>query len=201
MRILKPTLLLSFLTCVLCGANATCQENDSRLDKELEGTLNKQINEEMFSSYLYLSMAAYFESANLPGFANWMRVQTQEETRHAIMFFDYVNRRNGRVILTKIEAPQTEWESALDAFAAAYRHEKHISECIRALVKRARQVDDDSTDNFLQWFVAEQVEEEDSTYRIVQQLKLIGDDRAGLFLLDRELAKRVLPPNPAPAAL
>jgi ferritin len=176
-----------------------CQENDSRLEKELESTLNKQINEEMFSSYLYLSMAAHFESANLPGCANWMRVQTQEESRHAMMFFDYVNQRNGRVILTKIEAPQTEWKSALDAFDAAYEHEKHVSKCIRALVKRARQVDDDSTDNFLQWFVAEQVEEEDSTYKIVQQLKLIGDDRAGLFLLDRELARRVLPPNPAPA--
>jgi ferritin len=129
-----------------------------------------------------------------------MRVQTQEETWHAMMFFDYVNSRNGRVLLAKIEAPQVEWKSPLDAFAAAYKHEKHISARIRTLVKQARSLDDDSTDNFLQWFVAEQVEEEDSTYKIVQQLKLIGEDRAGLFLLDRELAQRVLPPNPAPAA-
>ena len=172
------------------------QENDSRLDPKLESGLNKQINEEMFSSYLYLSMAAYFDSANLPGFANWMRVQTQEETLHAMMFFDYVNERNGRVLLTKIEAPRTEWKSPLAAFTEAYNHEKHISERIRALVKQARKLDDDSTDNFLQWFVAEQVEEEGSTYKIVQQLKLIGDDRAGLFLIDRELAAR----RPAPAA-
>jgi len=172
------------------------QENDSRLDPKLESGLNKQINEEMFSSYLYLSMAAYFESANLPGFANWMRVQAQEETSHAMMFFDYVNERNGRVLLTKIEAPKTEWKSPLDAFTEAYKHEKHISERIRVLVKQARELDDDSTDNFLQWFVAEQVEEENSTYTIVQQLKLIGDDRAGLFLIDRELAAR----RPAPAA-
>ena len=199
MRTTKPALLLSLMIAVLQGAIACGQENDSRLDKELEAGLNKQINEEMFSSYLYLSMAAYFESANLPGFANWMRVQTQEETRHAMMFFDYVNRRNGRVLLTEIEAPQVKWKSPLDAFTAAYEHEKHISTRIRTLVKQARGLNDDSTDNFLQWFVAEQVEEEDSTYKVVQQLKLVGDDRAALFLIDRELAMRVLPPNPAPA--
>jgi ferritin len=145
-------------------------------------------------------MAAYFESINLPGFANWMRVQTQEETLHAMMFFDYINGRNGRVLLAKIEAPPVEWKSPQEAFAMAYKHETHISERIRALVKQARALDDDSTDNFLQWFVAEQVEEEESTYRIVQQLKLIEDDRAGLFLMDRELAQRRPPPNPAPVA-
>jgi ferritin len=183
------------LPCAL----AYSQENDSRLQQELEAALNSQINEELASSYLYLSMAAYFESMNLPGFANWMRVQTQEETLHGMMFFDYINSRNGRVLLKKIAAPQVKWESPLDAFSAAYKHEKHISECIRALVKQARGLNDDSTDNFLQWFVAEQVEEEDSTYKIVQQLKLVGDDRAGLFLLDRELAKRIPEPAPAPA--
>ena len=103
-------------------------------------------------------------------------------------------------LLAKIEAPQAKWKSPLDAFSAAFKHEKHISARIRGLVKQARGLSDDSTDNFLQWFVAEQVEEEDSTYKIVQQLKLVGDDRAALFLIDRELAKRVLPPNPAPTA-
>ena len=196
MKNLKCAILLSLVMSVVLGGIAHSQENDSRLDRKLESSLNKQINEEMFSSYMYLSMAAYFESENLPGFANWMRVQTQEETLHAMMFFDYVNERNGRVLLTKIEAPRTEWKSPLDAFTEAYNHEKHISERIRALVKQARELDDDSTDNFLQWFVAEQVEEENSTYTIVQQLKLIGDDRAGLFLIDRELAAR----RPAPTA-
>lgn len=200
MRTGRITLLAVLTFCILPSTLAISQENDSRLRKELEAGLNKQINEEMFSSYLYLSMAAYFESANLPGFANWMRIQTQEETRHGMMFFDYVHSRNGRVLLGKIEAPPTTWKSPLDAFAEAYKHEKHISFCIRTLVKQARHEDDDSTDNFLQWFVAEQVEEEDAAYKIVQQLKLIGDDRAGLFLIDRELAKRVLPPVPAPAA-
>jgi ferritin len=200
MRRLKLAALLLLAIPLLHLRPALGQENDSRLDPKLEAGLNKQINEEMFSSYLYLSMAAYFESANLPGFANWMRVQTQEETLHAMMFFDYVNERNGRVLLTKIEAPTVQWKSPLDAFTEAYEHEKHISARIRALVKQARQLDDDSTDNFLQWFVAEQVEEENSTYTIVQQLKLIGDDRAGLFLIDRELAARRPPPAAAPAA-
>jgi ferritin len=165
-------------------------ENDSRLDKKLEAALNKQVNEELFSSYLYLSMAAYFESVDLTGFAHWMRIQTAEEHEHGLMFFDYINERNGRVLLSKIEAPKTEWKSPLDAFQEAYEHEKHISELIDKLVNHSRELKDNATDEYLQWFVEEQVEEEASTYRIVQQLKLIGNDRAGLFLLDRELAKR-----------
>jgi ferritin len=165
-------------------------ENDSRLDKKLEAALNKQVNEELFSSYLYLSMAAYFESVDLTGFAHWMRIQTTEEHEHGLMFFDYINERNGRVLLTKIEGPKTEWKSPLDAFQEAYEHEKHISELIDKLVNHSRELKDNATDEYLQWFVEEQVEEEASAYRIVQQLKLIGNDRAGLFLLDRELAKR-----------
>lgn len=200
MRTLKPAALFLLAFSVLLNGIARGQESDSRLAPKLEAELNKQINEEMFSSYLYLSMAAYFESANLPGFANWMRVQTQEETLHGMMFFDFVNGRNGRVLLAKIEAPKVEWKSPLEAFTEAYEHEKHISERIRGLVKQARALDDDATDNFLQWFVAEQVEEENSTYTIVQQLKLIGDDRAGWFLIDRELAARRPAPAPAPAA-
>ena len=99
--------------------------------------MNQQINAELYSSYLYLSMSAYFESMDLAGFANWMRVQTQEEALHAMKFFDYINRRNGRVLLAKIEAPPVEWKSPLEAFAAAYQHEVHISECIGVLVKQA----------------------------------------------------------------
>jgi ferritin len=135
-------------------------------------------------------MAAYFESVDLTGFAHWMRIQTAEEHEHGLMFFDYINERNGRVLLTKIEGPKSEWKSPLDAFQEAYEHEKHISELIDKLVNHSRELKDNATDEYLQWFVEEQVEEEASTYRIVQQLKLIGNDRAGLYLLDRELAKR-----------
>jgi ferritin len=146
-------------------------------------------------------MAAYFESINLTGFASWMRVQTQEETLHGMKFFDYINSRNGRVRLETIAAPPKEWESPRQAFVEAYKHEKHISQRIRSLVRIAGENNDDATDNFLQWFIAEQVEEEDAAYKIVQQLNLIGDDRAGLFLIDRELAqRRFLPAAPAPAA-
>lgn len=200
MRTVKPMTLILIAMLTLNAAFVLAQDSDSRLAPALEADLNKQVNEELFSSYLYLSMAAYFEAENLPGFANWMRVQTQEETLHGMMFFDYINERNGRVLLAKIEEPKTEWKSPLAAFTEAYEHEKHISARIRGLVKQARALDDDSTDNFLQWFVAEQVEEENSTYTIVQQLKLIGDDRAGLFLIDRELAARRPAPAPAPAA-
>ena len=196
MRNRRVLVILLVIAAAMQGVRASAAEDDSRLDKKLEAALNNQVNAELSSSYLYLSMAAYFESINLEGFAHWMRIQTQEETTHGTMFFDYINERNGRVLLTKIDAPQTKWDSPLAAFTAAYEHEKHISKLIKGLVNQARELEDDATDNFLQWFVAEQVEEETSAYRIVQQLKLIGDDRAALFLLDRELAQRVAPPAP-----
>jgi ferritin len=191
----KLGLLVAMVSAVALTQAGTglAAETDSRLDKKLEAALNKQVNEELFSSYLYMSMAAYFESIDLTGFAHWMRIQTAEEHEHGLMFFDYINERNGRVLLTKIEGPKTEWKSPLDAFEEAYHHEKHISERIDKLVNHARELKDNATDEFLQWFVEEQVEEEASTYRIVQQLKLIGDDRAGLYLLDRELAQRQVP--------
>lgn len=176
------------------------QESDSRLEPKLEATLNAQVNAELHSAYLYLSMAAYFESVDLQGFANWMRVQYQEETVHGLMFFDYINQRNGRVKLTQLEGPATEWKSPLEVFRQAYEHEKHISKLIANLVQQSRHVGDTSTEAFLQWFVTEQVEEEANTYRVAQQLKLAGDERTALLLLDRELALRRFIPPAVPAA-
>lgn len=168
------------------------------LKEKMNEALNEQMNAEMFSSYLYLSMAAFFESKNLSGFANWMMVQVQEEDAHAMKFFDFVNERGGRVKLTAIEAPQLEWESPLDAFEAAYKHECMISERIHKLVDLAREHSDHPTETFLQWFVTEQVEEESSTDDIVQQLKLIGNEGQGLFMMDRELGQRTfVPPTSA----
>ena len=190
------------LVCAVWSGSARLglsQESDSRLDAKLEATLNAQVNAELHSAYLYLSMAAYFESVDLQGFANWMRVQYQEETLHGLKFFDYINQRNGRVKLTQLEGPATEWKSPLEAFRQAYEHEKHISKLIANLVQQSRQVGDTSTETFLQWFVTEQVEEEAQTYRIAQQLKLAGNERTALLLLDRELAQR-RPPAAAPAA-
>jgi ferritin len=169
------------------------------LCSKMEGALNSQINAEYYSSYLYLSMAAYFDSINLLGMANWMRVQAQEEMVHAMKFFDFVAERSGRVTLTSIEAPPTEWASPLAAFEAALAHERHISSLINKLVDLALAESDHAANNFLQWFVAEQVEEEATADGIVQQLRLVKDAPGGLFLLDRELGQRTFVP-PAAAA-
>ena len=164
------------------------------LKPKMEEALNEQINAELYSSYLYLSMAAYFERQNLKGFANWMMVQTQEEDSHGMKFYDFVHERGGKVSLKGIEAPQTDWESPLDVFEAVYKHECHVTDLINKLVDLSTELSDHATNNFLQWFVAEQVEEEASADEIVQQLKLIGNDGHGLFMIDRELIGRVFTP-------
>jgi ferritin len=166
-------------------------------NKKMEKTFNEQINEELYSAYLYLSMVAYFESTNLPGFANWMRVQTQEEIVHAMKFYDYINQRNGRVVLTALADPQIEWKSQMDAFEAAYKHEVHITAKINELVNLAIEEKDHAANMFLQWFVNEQVEEEKNASDIIQKLKMIKDSSEGLYMLDKELATRVFIPPPA----
>ena len=166
-------------------------------NKKMEKTFNEQINEELYSAYLYLSMVAYFESINLPGFANWMRVQTQEEIVHAMKFYDYINQRNGRVALTALADPQIEWKSPMDAFEAAYKHELHITAKINELVNLAIEEKDHAANMFLQWFVNEQVEEEKNPLDIIQKLKMIKDSSESLYMLDKELAARVFTPPPA----
>jgi len=163
-------------------------------NKKMEKSFNEQINEELYSAYLYLSMVAYFESTNLPGFANWMRVQTQEEIVHAMKFYDYINQRNGRVVLTALADPQIEWKSPMDAFEAAYKHEVHITAKINELVNLAIEEKDHAANMFLQWFVNEQVEEEKNPLDIIQKLKLIKNSSEGLYMLDKELATRVFTP-------
>jgi len=167
------------------------------MDEKMQEALNKQLNAEIYSAYLYLSMSAYFQSVNLGGFANWMRVQWQEELMHALKFYDYVNERGGRVILRPVEAPASEWGSPLAAFEDTYRHEQKVTAMINKLVDLAVEARDHATNNFLQWFVSEQVEEEASADEVVQRLKLVGNDASGLFMIDRELAQRVFV---APAA-
>ena len=163
----------------------------------MEKSFNEQINEELYSAYLYLSMVAYFESTNLPGFANWMRVQTQEEIVHAMKFYDYINQRNGRVALTALADPQIEWKSPMDAFEAAYKHELHITAKINELVNLAIEEKDHAANMFLQWFVNEQVEEEKSPSDIIQKLKMIKDSSEGLYMLDKDMATRAFTPPPA----
>jgi len=160
------------------------------LNAKMQKALNEQINAETYSGYLYLAMAAYFESVNLRGFAHWMRVQAKEEMNHAGKIFDYVNERRGRVTLTAVEAPQAEWKSSLAVFEAAYKHECKVSAMIDKLVELARGAKDNATENFLQWFVKEQVEEEASADEIVQLLKLAKDAPGALLMIDRQLAAR-----------
>ncbi|MFC7019275.1 MULTISPECIES: ferritin [Haloarcula] len=160
------------------------------LKDPIEDALNEQINAELFSEYLYLSMAAYFADEGLPGFASWMRAQADEEHEHAMRIYDYVLERDGRVMLDAIDAPQTAWPDPVTAFEDAYEHEVEISRLIDDLVALARQENDNATENMLQWFVAEQVEEEATAQDILDQLRLVGDDGPGLLLIDRELAQR-----------
>jgi ferritin len=161
------------------------------LNKKMQEAINSQINAEIYSSYLYLSMSAYFESINLSGFASWMRAQAQEEMVHAMKFYDYVNERGGRVILGPIEAPPSEWESAVSVFDATYQHEQKVTGLINDLVDLAIEEKDHATNNLLQWFVSEQVEEEASASGVLNKAKLTGDAPGGLFMLDQELGARV----------
>ena len=164
------------------------------ISKKIEKALNKQINAELYSAYLYLSMVAYFESVNLPGFANWMKVQTQEELMHAMKIYDFVNERGGRVVLKAIEAPPTEWDSPLDAFEATYKHEQKVTGLINNLVNLAIEEKDHATSSFLQWFVNEQVEEESSVDKVAQKLKMVEKSPGGVFMIDSELGQRVFTP-------
>ncbi len=162
-------------------------------DKMLKA-LNEQINAEMYSSYLYLAMEAYFQSISLTGFAAWMRSQVQEELFHAMKFYDFVFERGGLVTLQTIKKPDSSWKSPLDAFKNVLKHEEHVTSLINDLVDLSMAEKDHATLNFLQWFVAEQVEEEATAGEIVDKLKLIKNDTSGLFMMDAELGKRVFAP-------
>ncbi|MCF8105754.1 MAG: ferritin [Desulfohalobiaceae bacterium] len=167
------------------------------LTQNMQKSLNDQITAETYSAYLYLSMAAYFEDQGLPGFAAWMKAQAQEELFHAMKFFNFVNERGGRVLLGAIEQPPTEWASVVDVFQATLDHERHVTSLINKLVDLAIDEKDHATNNFLQWFVGEQVEEEDTAGQILNKLKLMDRASGGLFMLDKELGQRTFVPPPA----
>lgn len=157
----------------------------------MQQALNDQMNAEIYSAYLYLSMSAYFESIGLPGFASWMRVQRLEELVHALKFFDYIVEAGGRVRLKQVDEPPFEWESASHAFRAALDHERKVTRMIAELVEVARGEGDKATEEFLGWYVDEQVEEEESAGSVVDRIEEAGGSPAGLEKLDGELAMRV----------
>lgn len=167
------------------------------IDKKMQEAINDQINAELYSAYLYLSMASHFEDLNLKGFANWMRCQYLEETMHAMKFFNFVNERGGRVTLKPIAGPEVSWDSFVAVFEHVADHEAHVTSLINNLVHIARGLNDYASDSFLMWFVDEQVEEEASADEILTRLKMIGNDANALYTLDTELKARV----PAPAVV
>jgi len=160
------------------------------MNKTVQDAMNEQINKELYSAYLYLSMAAYFEDKNLPGFAHWMRVQEAEEREHAMKFYDFILERGGRVTLKAIDAPKTEWSSTLEVAEEVAAHEAKVTASIYALYEAALKEKDYPTQVMLQWFITEQVEEEKNSADIVASLKLIEAQRTAVLMLDHQLGKR-----------
>ena len=156
----------------------------------MQDAFNEQIKNEFFSSYIYLSMAAWFDDRNLPGMAAWMRVQAQEEAVHAMKIFDHLLDRNVRVKLRPLPQPPVDFASPLDVFEQALKHEMAVTASIHNIYAQAVQEKDFASSVFLDWFVREQVEEEKQGALVVEQLKMVGDDRPGLLMLDRELGQR-----------
>jgi len=166
-----------------------------KIDPKMEAAINRQINAEFYSAYLYLAMAAYFEGQNLPGMAAWMKAQAQEEVTHAMKFFEFVNQRDGRVVLDAIEKPPSDWNSPAAVFKAAWQHEQKVTELINGLVDLAKEIKDPATEILLQWFVTEQIEEETSTRTIAEQLEMLQEAPHALFMMDRELGQRGAAPT------
>ncbi|MGD9494888.1 MAG: ferritin [Armatimonadota bacterium] len=168
------------------------------MDQRMVDAINKQINAELWSAYIYYAMAAWFEENDLPGMANWMKVQVQEELFHADKFFNFVAERGGRVVLSPIADPGKDWDSAAAVFEHAYQHEQWVTSNINGLMDLAIELKDHATASFLQWYVDEQVEEEANTSKVAQQLRMV-EGSASLFMLDKELGARVFTPPTAAA--
>ena len=160
------------------------------LSKAMQDAINQQINAEISSAYLYLSMSAYCASNNRPGSAHWMRMQWQEELSHAMKLYEYVNDRGGRAMLKAIPQPPTEFKSLLDVFQQVLDHERVVTGMINHLYEGAVKENDYPTQVMLQWFISEQVEEEKNASEIIEQLKMIGDQGAAVIMLDRHLGMR-----------
>ncbi|MDE0937889.1 MAG: ferritin [Mariniblastus sp.] len=164
------------------------------LSDKMQQALNQQINEELCSAYVYLGMSAAADRIGLPGFSNWFKMQYQEELGHADRFFNYILERNGSVDLLPIGKPELAEETPLSLFEKSLKHERHITACISRLKDLARGESDHATDGFLEWFVREQVEEESNAQNVIDQLRLVGENANGLFMIDRELATRTAAP-------
>ena len=164
------------------------------ISEKLQDAINEQINRELYSGYLYLSMAAYFDSMNLPGFASFMKVQEEEERFHAMKFYDFLNERGGRVVLKKIAQPEVDFDSPIEVFEQSLKHEQLVTKSINELMDLAIAENDHAAKSFLNWYVDEQVEEEDTMDGIVNKLKMIGAKGHGMLMMDKELGARTFTP-------
>ncbi len=164
------------------------------MNEKMEKAINDQINFELYSSYIYLSMSSYLRSLNLNGFAHWMEIQVQEEIAHAMKFYNFLHERGGNIEFETIQKPKVSWESTCEVFEDAYKHEQIVTGRINDLVDLALEIRDHATNAHLQWFINEQVEEESNVLGILQQIKLAENSPNGLFMLDRELSQRVYNP-------
>jgi ferritin len=160
------------------------------LSESMQQSLNKQMNFEFSAAHAYLAVRAYFEALNLEGFAHWFDVQSEEEREHALKFFEYINDRGGKAILTALPEPRGEFGSPLEAVEYALHHEQKVTAAIHAIYTEAAAEQDYATQSMLKWFIDEQVEEEKNAETLIQRLKLVGDNGTGLLILDRELAGR-----------
>lgn len=161
------------------------------LGQRVQEALNTQLNKEFYSAYLYLGMSAYFDSVDLPGFANFMKIQWQEEMSHAMRIFNYITEVGGKVNLDQINKPDQTWDDVTAVFESVYEHECYITKSINEVLEVAHEEKDYATINMLQWFIGEQVEEEASMLKILNQLKMINGEGSGIFMIDRELGARV----------
>ena len=164
------------------------------MSKKMADAINEQINAEFYSAFLYLSMATKLDDMTFAGFANWMKVQYEEEVFHAMKFVNHMAERGERVVLKEIDAPETEWEGPHSMWEAAYEHEVKVTGMINDLMRIAVDENDFASQQFLQWYVEEQVEEEDNTSTIRDKIAMVQDMAGGLYMLDQELAARTFTP-------
>jgi ferritin len=160
------------------------------IPQKVQTALNNQLNEEMFASYSYLAMSAYFESQDLSGFAGWFRAQSAEEYEHAIKIFDYIHQAGGKVTLKEIKPPKVNWKVHIDVFKDMYAAEQKVTKSINSIVDLSSKEKDYATNNFLQWFVSEQVEEEATAQKLLKRMEMVGNNLPGLLMMDRELGMR-----------
>ncbi len=164
------------------------------INEKMNAALNNQVNAELYSAYLYLSMQAYFQKMNLTGFVNWMNIQVQEEMAHARGLYDYIQERDGEIVLEAIKKPDLKWNSPLQVFEDVLKHEQYVTSLINELADIADETKDRAAALFLQWYIKEQVEEEASASSVLETLRMIKSDANALLLLDRELSQRVFNP-------